>query len=186
MSSSPKSTTDTMPRDEFPLDEFEEYLTGISGGDKDESTAAVIMRDMRFYFDNSGSSSSMESNSYRQIMNHQNLEAFYQLMNHQLRYKPSTIAEKLHRLRRAIQFIVDQNFGNAEVAQEGLQYRELLSSCINSLSKQISLQRHERGIKMENEIVHTTNPKHFLKSEEVKLKLSYAKENISKGVYNTN
>ena len=82
MSSSPKSTTDTIPRDEFPLDEFEAYLTGISGGDKDESTAAAIMSDVRFYFDNSGSSSSMQSNSYRQIMNRQNLEAFYQLMKH--------------------------------------------------------------------------------------------------------
>ena len=66
-----------------------------------------------------------------------------------------------------------------------MQYRELLSSWINSLSKQTSLQRHERGIKMESEIAHTTNPKHFLKSEEVKLKLSYVKENISKGVYDT-
>ena len=38
---------------------------------------------------------------------------------------------------------------------------------------------------MESDIAHTTNPKHFLKSEEVKLKLLYAKENISKGVYDT-
>ena len=108
-----------------------------------------------------------------------------QTNKNQLSYKPSTIAEKLRRLRRAIGFIVDQNFGNAEVAQVGLQYRELLSFWINSLSRQISLQRHKRDIKIENEIAHTTNPKHFLRSEEVKLKLLYAKENISKGVYNT-
>ena len=49
MSSSPKSntnTTNTMPRDEFPFDKFKEHLTGISGGNKDASTAAAIMKDV--------------------------------------------------------------------------------------------------------------------------------------------
>ena len=89
MSSSPKSnsnTTDTMPRDEFLFDKFEEYLTGISGGDKDASTAAAIMKDVQFYFDNSGTSSSMQSNNYTKLLNRQNLEEFYKLMKNQLSY----------------------------------------------------------------------------------------------------
>ena len=83
MSSSHKSnsnTTDTMPRDELLFNKFEEYLTGISGGDKDASTAAAIMKDLQFYFDNSGSSSSMQSNNYTKILNRQYLEEFYKLM----------------------------------------------------------------------------------------------------------
>ena len=57
------NATNTMTRDEFLFDKFEEYLTGISGGDKDTSTAAAIMKDVQFYFDNSGSSSSMQSDN---------------------------------------------------------------------------------------------------------------------------
>ena len=172
-------------KDEFSFQRFKEYLRGI-GGLKNATTAAAIVNDVLLYFNNSAGSSTMLNNSYSKLFSRKSLEEFYDLMKTELSYKPSTIAEKFRRLRKAIDFIIYENLEDSKLAQRGLQYKELLNSWINSLSKQIKQQRHERGIMIDNEVAHTISPKEFLKSSKVKKKVSVSKENISRGLHETN
>lgn len=49
------------------------------------------------------------------------------------------------------------------------------------MSKQISIQRHERGVRIDSEVAHTSSPNNFFNSTQVKDKLSLAKQAIRKG-----
>lgn len=88
-----------------------------------------------------------------------------------MEYKPSTIAEKLRRLKKAMDFLDHQNFEDIK-HQHIVQYRNLLTSWINSLSKDIAIQRQERGIKLDSEVAHTISPYPFLNNDAVKRKVA--------------
>lgn len=162
--------------DEFCFTRFEQYLRGI-GGLKSATTAAAIVNDVLLYFNQSASSSTMHNNSYLKMFDRKSLEEFYHLMKTELGYKLLTMAEKFRRVRKAIEFIIYENFGDAKLcmAQKGIQYKELLNTWIDFFSKQIKQQRQERGM-IDNEVAHTISPKYFLKCSEVKMKVCNQKK----------
>ena len=117
------------------------------------------------------------------LFNHKNLEKFYHHMKEQLQYQPSTIAEKLRRLKQAINFVAHQHFTDINIHQSSAQYKDLLSTWINSLGKPIALQRQKRGIKLDSEVAHTPSPNHILEDKEAKEKVQIASENLRAGKF---
>ena len=47
-------------------------------------------------------------------------------MKNELNYKPSTLAEKLRRLRKAVHSMAHENFTDAKIHQTSLQYKTML------------------------------------------------------------
>ena len=123
---------------------------------------------------------------HAKLFNRNNLENFYHFMRHEMEYKPSTIAEKLRRLKKAMDFLDHLNFKDIKQHQHSLKYKNLLTftSWINLLSKHIALQRQERGRMLDSEVAHTISPLPFLDNEEVKRKVAIAKK-ISEQVFST-
>ena len=74
------------------------------------------------------------------LFNHKNVEQFYHCMKEQLQYQPSTIAEKLRRLKRAIEVVAHQQFTDISIQQTATQYKDLSNTWINSLGKLQALQ----------------------------------------------
>ena len=167
------------------MDQFQKYLEGISGGNKSSSTASTIVKDVSLYFDYVPQSSNTTHTDQKKLFNRKCLKEFYHHMKNELNYKPSTLAEKLRRLRKAVDFVAHENFTDAKIHQTSLQYKTLLTSWINSLSKPIALQRQKRGIKLNSEVAHTTSPNLFLMDKEVKRKVSMATEKIRAGGFDT-
>ena len=81
-------------------------------------------------------------------------------------------------------FLDHLNFEDIKQHQHSLQYKNLLTSWINLLSKHIALQRQERGRMLDSEVAHTISPLTFLDNEEVKRKVAIAKK-ISEQVFST-
>ena len=69
-------------------------------------------------------------------------------MKNQFNYKPSTITEKLRRVRKAMQFIMynKEDDKDEKFYMKAVQYKDLLTSWINSMAKPTALQRQARGI----------------------------------------
>ena len=70
---------------------------------KNDTTAKSIARDIKLFMDNACDQSHHELN----LLN-LSLEKFMIVMQEELVFKPSTVAEKLRRIRLAISFIIRQ------------------------------------------------------------------------------
>lgn len=116
------------------------------------------------------------------LMNRKNLENFYHILKDEKQYKPTTIAEKLRRLKMAIQFILhelDTNCkDNVDVYLKGSRLIDLLTQWTKSLSKAIAVQRQQHGLKMSDKVTDTADPYEFLENTEVLRKVTIAKQNL--------
>ena len=104
-------------------------------------------------------------------------------MKEQLQYQPSTIAKKLRRLKQAINFVAHQHFTDIDIHQSSAQYKDLLSTWINSLGKPIAFQWHKREIKLDSQVAHTRSPNNILEHKEAKEKVEIARENLRVGKF---
>lgn len=136
------------------------------------------------FFRSTPNTSTTLDNDENKLFNYTNLEQYYHLMKEELQYQPSTIAEKLRRLKQAISFVAHQHFHDIKYHQKSTQYKDLLSTWINSLRKLIALQRQKRGIRLDSEVANTPSPNHCLENEEVKTKVSIATSNLRAGKFN--
>ena len=149
--------------DEFDYEMFQRYLQGIAGGNRSQETAKAISHDVQLFFDSTPHCSS--TSALHILLNNRNLEEFYNLLKDERQYKPTTVAEKLRRMKMAIQFLLHQRDTDTKDDEA------------------IAKQRQAHGIKMSNMIVNTTNPYEFLKSTQVLKKLNTAKQNLKQAIF---
>ena len=71
----------------------------------------------------------------------------------------------------AIKFILHTNNTNQELYIKGCRIVDTLSHWIHSLSKHISLQRQQHGVKVIDELPSTGDPFKFLENEEVAIRI---------------
>ena len=72
----------------------------------------------------------------------------------------------------AIKYTLHANESNQSFYIRGCQIVDTLSQWIHSLSKQISLQRQQHGIKVVNDLPATADPFKFIQDEEVSLRIN--------------
>ena len=65
--------------------------------------------------------------------------------------------------------------------KDPVQYKDLLSTWINSHGKPIALQQQKREIKLDSKVAHTRSPNHILEHKEAKEKVEIARENLRAG-----
>ena len=165
----------------FDFDEFQQYL-GV-GGNRSTMTAIAIVNDVKLFFNLTPNSSKSTDDNKDKLFNHKYLEHFYHSMKKELQYAPSTIAEKLKRLKKAMEFVAHQQFSDITLHQTATRYKDLLNVWINSLSKLIALHQQRSGIHLSNEVAQTSSPDKYLENKEVRQKVANAQDNLRRGMF---
>ena len=140
----------------------------------------AIVHDVQLFFDSTSHSSSSTSTSSQFLFNSKNLESFYHFIKMR-KYQPTTISEKLRRVRMAIQFVLhetEESHHDLNLFVKGTHLVNLLSQWTKSLSKSIAIQRQKHGIKMSKDVAIISDPYDFLESREVKTRLEKAKDSL--------
>ena len=99
-----------------------------------------------------------------------NLEKFFQTLLNEKHYKPTTISEKIRRMKLAIKYIIhaeDSMFANKDLFIEGSRLLEILTQWCLSLSKAIALQRQQHSLTTAERIPLVLDPHEFLESKKV-------------------
>jgi len=89
------------------------------------------------------------------LLNVHHLEVYFQHLRKDKQFKPTTLAEKLRRIKTATQFIVneeDHELKNDALYIRGSRIIEKINKWIASLSKMIGKQRQQHGLKVCDEI----------------------------------
>ena len=154
----------------FSFTRFKEFLEGIAGGNRSQSTSTAIVRDIQKFFQTMTPKKSKFYEHY--LLDPTILEQYYHHLKVTQKYKSTTNAEKLRRIKMAIKFILHQNQHNQDMYIKGCRIIDTISQWIHSLSKHISLQRQQHGIRVINELPSTADPSKFLQSEEVAIRIN--------------
>ena len=119
----------------FNFKEFTAYLRTSAGGNRNKTTAASITSDLNMFFTVTAHSSGDAYNN-DSLFNETNLMSFF----HHLKkmYKPTTITEKLRRLKLAVQYTMDDS---KEHYTRGSNVLKLMTNWCHSLSKDVTTQR---------------------------------------------
>ena len=156
-----------MSQQQFDFQGFSTYLQGIAGGNRSIDTAKSIVADLKLFFFLTPASSS----SYvDMLLNKTNLEGFIHILATERRYKPTTIAEKIRRLKMGIKYLIhaeDSMMKNQDLFIRGSLLLELLSQWCYSLKKPIALQRQQHSLKMIQSLPLIVDPHEFLENEKV-------------------
>lgn len=108
------------------------------------------------------------------LLNHKNLEMYYRHLKNNKKYKATTNAEKLRRLKMAIRFIIHEQHEDQSLYFKGCQYIDLLKQWVSSLSKPISLQRQKHSLSVIQKLPTVNSPLEFLENPNVIKKLNQA------------
>ena len=152
----------------FNFDGFGNYLEGIAGGSRNRDTAKAIVRDVELFF--KSTSSAFTSSDIEKLFNKLNLETFFQKLLHERNYKPTTIAEKIRRMKLAIKFVIhkeDSMLTNKELYFKGNRLLDMLTQWCLSLTKAISLQRQQHSLKVTEHLPLLLDPQEFLENDKV-------------------
>ena len=151
----------------FDFEGFSAYLQGIAGGSRSGDTANAIVADVKLFF----SLTPARSSSYVDtLINKPNLERFIHYLVTQRGYKPTTIAEKIRRMKMAIKYVThaeDSMITNRNLFMRGSLLLEVLSQWGHSLSKAIALQRQQHSLKTIQSLPLIVDPQEFLENEKV-------------------
>jgi len=151
----------------FNFSAFSSYLEGIAGGNRNKDAAKAIVRDVRLFFQSTPDTSYSD---IEKLFNKSNLENFFQKLLKERQYKPTTISEKIRRMKLAIKYIIhaeDSMLKNKELFIKGNRLLELLTQWCLSLSKAIALQRQQYSLTMSENIPLLLDPHEFLENEKV-------------------
>ena len=171
-----------MSRRIFNFSHFKEYLEGIAGGNRSATTANSIVRDIERFF---RIVTPKQSRFYHQhLFSAKLLEEYYHFLRVNNKFKPTTNAEKLRRLKMAIKFIL-HNGTDQQIYIKGCRVIDTLSQWIHSLSKRISLQRQQHGIKVINELSAISHPFKFLEDEELSIRIQNTIASLQKSYEDT-
>jgi len=151
---------------QFDFERFANYLEGIAGGNRSSDTSRAIVADLRLFVClTPGSSCDVDK-----LFNKTNLEKFFHHLINDKAYKPTTIAEKIRRLKLAIKYVIhaeDSMMQNQELFIRGSILIELLNQWGHSLSKPIALQRQQYCLKMAEKLPLVIVADEFLANEQV-------------------
>ena len=126
--------------DEFSLEGFTSYLRSPLGGNRSTTTAKSIISDLITFFSVTAQSSSDNYYKCDRLCNRTNLEVFLHYIKAEKAYKPTTVTEKLRRLKLAIRYIMDKSKDHDSTGDSLLQ---LLTQWCHSLSQDVTIQRKE-------------------------------------------
>ena len=150
----------------FDYNGFTSYLEGIAGGNRSRDTSKAIVADVKLFFRlTPGSSTDTEK-----IFNKINLENFFHTLTRQREYKPTTIAEKIRRIKMAVKFLIHRDdcmMTNRDLYIRGNMLIEIMNHWCHSLYKPIALQRQQHSLKMMKRLPLIVDPHEFLDHERV-------------------
>ena len=131
--------------DEFSLEGFTKYLRSTAGGNRNKSTARSITSDLVMFFRNTCTAESSQNTNYYKIdrlFNVTDLKSFLHHIAVEKNYKPTTITEKIRRLKLAIQYVMDNN---QEHNNRGNSRLKLLTRWCQLLSQDVTAQRKQNA-----------------------------------------
>ena len=141
-------------------------MEGIAGGNRSRDTSKAIVTDLKLFSRlTPGSSSDVDK-----LFNKTNLEKFFHTLITERGYKPTTIAEKIRRLKLAIKYVIhteDSMMKNQDLYIRGSMLLEVMSQWCHSLSKAIALQRQQHSLKMIQKLPLVVDAQEFLENEKV-------------------
>ena len=161
---------------DFSYDAFMQYLQGV-GGNK-SITSKSIVSDVEKYLTNCSHGSSTKS-ATDLLLDKKVLQAHYDKSKDI--YQPTTITEKLRRLKMAIEFL-NHTHDNEEVYMKATRTMEMLSRWIKALSKAIGKQRQQHGIKVRSQLENDEPTKAasvFLSNAHLQAKVNCAVLNLA-------
>ena len=103
------------------------------------------------------------------LFNKSNLELFFQKLLSERHYKPTTIAEKIRRMKLAIKYVIhteDSMLTNKELYFKGNRLLEILTQWCLSLSKAIALQRQQHSLTVTEHLPLLLDPQEFLDNDQ--------------------
>ena len=154
----------------FDFSAFANYLEGIAGGCRNTDTAKAIVHDVELFFQLTPATS---HNDLDRLFNKSNLEKFFQQLLHKKQYKPTTITEKIRRMKLAIKYVIheeDSMMTDKEIFIKGSRLLELMTQWCLSLSKAIALQRQQNSLNITEQLPFLMDPHEFLDNEKVQRK----------------
>ena len=126
-----------------------EYLTSIAGGRKNKSSAAAIVAEIKCYYTFIEGFSETAMPYYDYLLNLQYLKAYLDYLQEDCELAPTTVSEKLRRLKLAIEFtlfIENPTETDAVLFTRAHQILMHLSKWGKSLSKGIKEQRRKHSL----------------------------------------
>ena len=167
-----KSAPSKSPQSKSFYDRFVEYLLGIAGGNKSLLSATSIANDVvKFLSQSAGSSTTTDTEL---LLSRKALETYFVHLKSAQGYQPTTIAEKLRRMEKAIEFIIHEADNTPEGDALYIRGRKLLDTLKgwgHSLGKSIAIQRQQYLAKVADELPLIEEPDSFLDDKEVSEKL---------------
>ena len=161
----------------FNLAEFAAYLEGIAGGNRSSDTSKAIVKDLKLFLQLTPGATDMDK-----LFDKRNLERFCHTLMTERGYKPTTIAEKIRRLKMAVKFIIhtqDATIVNQELYIRGSMLIEIMTQWCHSLSKAIALQRQQHSLRVIQKLPLINDPHEFLENDKVTKHLNVAMYNIN-------
>ena len=147
----------------FDFDGFFTYLKVTQN--KNNDTAKATIRDVKLYLDFTKLNEFNESDELK-LLNIKELERFLSIMKDKKMYKPTTMAEKLRRLKLAIKFIIRQQ-DDQQLFYQGHRIIDMLDEWCHGLKKDIGMQRQQHAILMRERLYQISDPNEFLDHEMV-------------------
>ena len=154
-----------------------QYLQGV-GGNKSIETSKSIVSDVEKYLTNCSHSSSTKS-ATDLLLDRKVLQAHYDKLKNI--YQPTTITEKLRRLKMAIDFL-NHTQDDDDMYMKATRTLETLSRWIKALSKAIGKQRQEHGMRVRNTLENNEPTKavsEFLNNVNLQAKIDCAILNLA-------
>ena len=149
---------------------FAKYLESIAGGNRNKDTSKAIVRDVKLFFQ-------LTPNTFKSdidiLFNKANLESYFQKLLSERQYKPTTLSEKIRRMKQAIKYVIhteDSMMTNKELFVKGSRLLELLTQWCLSLSKAIALQRQQHSLMITDQLPLVLDPQEFLDNKKVSSK----------------
>ena len=102
------------------------------------------------------------------LLSIQRLEAFVKGMKDEKQYKPTTIAEKLRRIKLAIKCLIRFN-DNQELYYRGKRVIDYIDQLCSGLGKDIAIQRQQHTLVMRKKLNQMVDPNEFLENDTVKV-----------------
>ena len=128
---------------EFNFKGFSAYLRTPAGGKRNKATAKSITSDVIMFFNTTSQSSSDTSNNIDSLFEKTNLKSFLHHSKTKKNYKPTTLTEKIRRLKLAIEYTMQLNKDKDHYTSRGNYLLKILTEWCHSLSQDVTKQRKE-------------------------------------------
>ena len=131
---------------EFDFDSFQHYLQSIAGGRKNKTSATAITVELKNYYHFVAPFADSNVHYYDYLLNLKHLKSYLDYLQEDCEFAPTTISEKIRRLRMAMEFVLYKENPmetNTSFFTRTHQIMMHLSKWCKSLSKGIKEQRRK-------------------------------------------